>query len=78
MNQLLGFGREYMKQMRIADIALLKICLLSLGMFLGLLIKCPKAKKIMTVSTLAAFICTLIPQLQKASTIYCEEYNNKE
>lgn len=59
MKRLLEISQEYIKTMSIRDMALIKICLYSAGILMGLSIPL-KCRKIVSVAACAIFIVTYL------------------
>jgi hypothetical protein len=57
-------AKEYIKQMTIADLAMLKLCLFSIGMIVALLLP-PTAKEMALIIAIAVFIITYVPLMTK-------------
>lgn len=64
MKEWIGYANKYMEKMNIADVALLKACVFSLGMLAGAGIPKPHRKKAMVTAGIV-FACTYGPLMTK-------------
>lgn len=64
VKEFLGLANDYIKEMRVSDIVVLKFCVLSLGLILGICL--PKRwKRPVLYTSLFAFLVTYLPLLTK-------------
>lgn len=71
MEELLNAANRYMETSDWKTIAVLKFCLISLGMMIGMLIK-PEHKKSVFLTALGVFIATYIPLMIKFFRVFTE------
>lgn len=64
MKKLLAFGNRYAKQSTWKDFALVKLCLFSMGLFVGTLVSEQHKKAVIGVS-ICVFAATYIPLIVK-------------
>lgn len=64
MKRLIECGKNFLKQMDLCDMALLKFCLLALGLMVGLGIPKTKKKPVLA-GALFVFIATYLPLMGK-------------
>ena len=69
MNKLFSVADQYIQESDWKVIALLKFCLLSLGMILGMQIA-PRHKKGVLLGCIAVFVATYIPLMAKLLRLY--------
>lgn len=70
MKRLLEIGQEYMDGMKVRDMALLKVCLLSLGLMLGCML--PKRwRRPAFITAALLFIAAYVPLIYKLVRLLC-------
>lgn len=70
MKRLLEIAHDYLDEMGVCDVAVLKICLLALGIILG--IKLPKKwRKPALITAAIIFAATYIPMICKLVKVGC-------
>lgn len=72
MNKLFESANQYVKESDWKDIALIKFCLCSIGVIIGIHVA-PKYKKRVTFAAAAVFIGTYIPLMTKFGKILFRE-----
>ena len=71
MKKLFRVADRYIQSSDWKVIAVLKFCLISLGMIVGMLIK-PEHKKVVMVSALAVFMASYIPLMDRLFRMFTE------
>lgn len=64
MKKLVNFGNDIIRSLNVFDFALIKVCLISLGVFFGTLWKQDK-KKVVSAVSLIIFVVTYIALIPK-------------
>ncbi|PKM83881.1 MAG: permease of phosphate ABC transporter [Firmicutes bacterium HGW-Firmicutes-11] len=72
MKELLNYGKKYMEKMNVADMAMLKTCVLSLGVLIGVSIPKTHKKKATAVASVA-FAFTYAPLMTKFLSVVLDE-----
>ncbi len=71
MKELIGYAQKYKSQMNLADFALIKFCLISIGVLVGLGVPKKHKKKVSAIAGVA-FIVTYAPLMTKFLGIVLE------
>ena len=69
MKKLFGYADEYVRQSDWKDLALIKLCLCSMGMIIGLSVPGENVKKPALFGAIAIFIATYIPLMARLFNI---------
>ena len=64
MKKLFGFADEYLRQSDWRDLALVKFCLMSIGLMIGMLIPKEKRKLVLPIAG-GVFLLTYVPLMSK-------------
>lgn len=75
MNKLFDIGNKYLKRSDWKDLAMIKLCLCSMGVLIGANVK---HKKVASIVASAAFTCTYIPLMSKLYDLLLEEFEVSE
>ncbi len=76
MKELLRYSNKYVEQMDVKDVGLLKVCLCSLGILVGLVIPKRYKTKVAKVAGIA-YVCTYAPLITKFLKVVVEESKPK-
>lgn len=76
MKQFIAWAKTYVKEMKLSDVAVLKICLAAFGLMIGLHV--PKAKKRpVMLCALAVFCAACVPLVGKFIAIASRQVKSK-
>ena len=76
MKEIFNFANSYIKKMNVADMAMIKVCLLSLGVLAGICVPKKHKKKTAAIAS-TAFAFTYAPFMTKLLVEILENSKNK-
>ncbi len=77
MKEILRYSNKYLEKMNICDVALLKVCLCSLGVLVGVCVPKKYKKKVATTAGIT-YLVTYAPLMTKFLKVIIEESKPKE